>query len=112
MYALPDLAAGGNWAGASTDATPFPSDLEIDYVKVWELKPDTTGPSVSIASPRTGSTGRGRTSGAVAANATDDVAVTKVDLYAGSTLLCSDTTAPYGCTWKTGTKRGYQTLTA
>jgi beta-glucanase (GH16 family) len=112
MYVLADLAVGGNWPGAPTDATPFPSDLEIDYVKVWELKPDTTGPTVSITSPRSGSTVRRSTSVAVAANATDNVAVTKVDLYAGSTLLCSDSAAPYSCTWKTGTKRGYQTLTA
>jgi hypothetical protein len=33
--------------------------------------------------------------------ASDDRAVTKVDFYAGSTLLGSDTTAPYSWNWDT-----------
>jgi hypothetical protein len=33
----------------------------------------------------------------VSASASDDVGVTRVDFYAGSQLICSDTAAPYTC---------------
>ena len=49
---------------------------------------------------------------AVTANASDNVAVTKVAFYNGTTLLGTDTTAPYSATWRAGTRKGYQTITA
>lgn len=60
---------------------------------------DTTAPTVSMATPTSGST----VSGAVTlgANATDNIGVTRVDFYRGTTLLGSDTSAPYSISWDT-----------
>jgi hypothetical protein len=55
---------------------------------------DSTAPVVSIASP----VASAKVSGLVPVdvNASDNVGVNRVDLYAGGTLVGSDTTAPYG----------------
>jgi subtilisin family serine protease len=59
---------------------------------------DTQAPSVSIAAP----TG-GRVEGVVGVDvaATDNVAVARVELYAGNKLVATDTTAPYAFAWDT-----------
>jgi beta-glucanase (GH16 family) len=36
MYILANLAIGGNWVGAPTDSTPFPSTFEIDYIRMYQ----------------------------------------------------------------------------
>jgi beta-glucanase (GH16 family) len=36
MYLLANLAVGGDWPGAPDHSTPFPSTLQIDYVRVWQ----------------------------------------------------------------------------
>jgi beta-glucanase (GH16 family) len=36
MHLIANLAVGGSWPGAPTSSTPFPSALEIDYVRVWK----------------------------------------------------------------------------
>jgi hypothetical protein len=54
--------------------------------------PDNTMPTVSLSAVA-GSSGV-----ALTANATDDVAVTKVEFYNGSTLLATDTSAPFAHT--------------
>ena len=112
MYVLANLAVGGNWPGSPDATTPFPSELEIDWIHVFERKSDTTAPSVAITAPRTLTTVKRNQAVALAATATDDVAVSKVEFYNGATLLGTDTTAPYTGSWKTGTKRSYQTITA
>lgn len=35
MYLVANLAVGGDWPGSPDSSTPFPSSLEIDYVRVW-----------------------------------------------------------------------------
>ena len=35
MYIVANLAVGGDWPGPPTEATPFPSSFELDYVRVW-----------------------------------------------------------------------------
>jgi hypothetical protein len=72
---------------------------------------DTTPPSVSIASPAPGSQVNGLV--ALAVTASDNVGVTRVDLYAGGRLVGSDLTAPYGFTWdSTERANGSTTLEA
>lgn len=112
MYVLANLAVGGNWPGSPDATTPFPSDLEIDWIRVFERKADTSAPSVAITAPATGSIVRRSTSVGVTASASDNVGVTKVEFYDGTTLLGTDTTAPYSATWRAGTRKGYQTITA
>jgi hypothetical protein len=72
--------------------------------------PDTTKPTVNIASP----TG-GNVSGTVAvtANATDNVGVTKVEFYVNGSLKATDTAAPYQYSWNTAAlANGSATLSA
>jgi hypothetical protein len=61
---------------------------------------DTTAPSTSITAPTGGSTVSG-SAVTVSADATDNVGVSKVDFYAGATLIGTDTTAPYSVSWNT-----------
>jgi beta-glucanase (GH16 family) len=35
MYITANLAVGGSWPGAPNSETPFPSALEIDYIRAW-----------------------------------------------------------------------------
>jgi beta-glucanase (GH16 family) len=39
MYALVNLAVGGNWPGAPDDSTVFPAALEVDWVRVYRREP-------------------------------------------------------------------------
>lgn len=61
---------------------------------------DTTPPSVSITGPANGSTVPKNTNITISAAASDDVGVTRVEIYVGSTLVCTDTASPYTCTWR------------
>ena len=62
-----------------------------------------TGPSVALTSPASGSTYAGPASIAMSATASDsDGTVERVEFYAGTSLLSTDTTAPYAFTWSPG----------
>ncbi|PTL78734.1 S8 family serine peptidase [Vitiosangium sp. GDMCC 1.1324] len=60
---------------------------------------DTTAPSTSITAPAGGSTLSGTTT--VSADASDNVGVSKVEFYAGSSLIGTDSTTPYSVDWNT-----------
>jgi subtilisin family serine protease len=62
---------------------------------------DTTPPTTSITSPAGGATVSGTVT--VAANASDNVGVSRVDLYADGALVGSDTSSPYAVAWNTTT---------
>jgi hypothetical protein len=63
------------------------------------VAPDTTAPTVRITSPANGSTvAKGKTV-TIAATASDDRAVARVEFRVNGTLKCWDTTAPYTCAW-------------
>jgi beta-glucanase (GH16 family) len=36
MYLLANLAVGGDWPGAPDASTSFPSELDVDYIRVWQ----------------------------------------------------------------------------
>jgi Zn-dependent metalloprotease len=73
---------------------------------------ETVVPSVSITAPASGAVVSGTV--AIAATASDNVAVARVEFYAGATLVGSDDTAPYQADWDSSdTANGsVQTLTA
>jgi len=76
------------------------------------VRNDTTPPSVEITAPAAGSAVAG-TSVPISATASDDAGVASVDFYSGTTLIGSDTTAPYSITWDTTTgPDGQYVLTA
>jgi subtilisin family serine protease len=60
---------------------------------------DTTPPVTSIASPASGATVAGIMG--IQANATDASGVTAVKFYVNGGVVCTDTTAPYTCSWDT-----------
>ncbi|MCP8940727.1 family 16 glycosylhydrolase [Alsobacter sp. SYSU M60028] len=54
MYLLANLAVGGDWPGSPDGSTPFPADLKIDYVRVYDHKagvPTDTPDTPSAPSP-------------------------------------------------------------
>jgi len=61
--------------------------------------PDTTAPTVSITSPSNGTTVSGTV--IIAATASDNVGVARVDLYINGKLTASDTASPFSFTWNT-----------
>ena len=63
------------------------------------IKNDATAPSTTITSPAGGSTVSGTI--AVQASATDNVAVTRVELYRNGVLIGTDTLSPYTFSWNT-----------
>lgn len=72
---------------------------------------DTTAPTVSVSA----STASATVGDTVTLNATasDNVGVTKVEFYRGSTKLGEDTTSPYSYSWNTtGTATGSHAITA
>ncbi|MCX8129035.1 MAG: Ig-like domain-containing protein [Clostridia bacterium] len=72
---------------------------------------DTLAPTVSISAPAAGATVSGTTT--ISANANDNVAVAKVEFYAGNALVGEDTTSPYSVPWYTNTENnGTFVLTA
>lgn len=72
---------------------------------------DSTAPSVNIFSPGSGTTVNGLV--AVEVNASDNVGVTGVSLYANGTLVGTDGTAPYQFSWDSkGVTDGPVTLSA
>lgn len=71
---------------------------------------DTSAPRVAIKSPADGATVSGKVT--VAVDATDDTAVTKVELYVNGKLMTTLNTAPYLYVWNIRKLRGAYTLEA
>ena len=61
---------------------------------------DSIAPTVSITSPANGAIVVRKSNVAINATASDNVGVTRVDFFVNGALQCSDTTAPYSCTWR------------
>lgn len=71
---------------------------------------DTTAPSTALTSPTGGATVSGTTT--LSASATDNVGVSRVEFYLGSSLLGSSTASPYTYAWNTtGVANGSYSLT-
>ena len=74
---------------------------------------DTTPPSVSITSPVSGSTYTTAQTRTINASASDNVGVTTVRFYDGSTLKSTDNTSPYSYNWAfTSANNGAHSWTA
>jgi beta-glucanase (GH16 family) len=52
MFLLLNLAVGGKWPGYPDETTPFPSYLEIDYVRVYTWPCDESVPEPPMPRPR------------------------------------------------------------
>src|SRR5581483_10295279 len=117
VYALM-LSANPSLAPASLDSILFSStddigstgyDIYFGYGRINAAKAvsaakgtntaDTTSPTSSIASPYSGSKVTGTV--AVNVNASYNIGVTKVELYANGSLVAVDTTTPFAFSWNT-----------
>ncbi len=73
-------------------------------------EPDSTAPTAAITSPASNTVVAGTLT--VTATADDAIGVTRVDFYDGTTLLGTDSSAPYSVTWNTlASAEGAHTLT-
>lgn len=74
---------------------------------------DTTAPTASLSTTPAGATYTTAQTVALNATASDNIGVTRVDFYDGTTLLGSDTTSPYSYAWAiTSANNGAHNLTA
>ena len=81
-------------AGHSTQS----ATVTVNVNNVVAPPPDTTPPTVSIASPTSGNVSVTTT---ISANASDNVGVTRVDFYINGAFVGSDSAAPYQYSWNT-----------
>ena len=83
------------WQGGSCNNSGNPCSFTINSTTniTANFVPDTTPPTVSLTSPTSGQTRMDAIN--FAAQASDDVGVTKVEFYANTTLLGTVTSAPY-----------------
>ena len=95
-------------AGNNTTSTT----VSVTVNNVVVPPPDTTPPTVLITAPAAGATVSGATV-TISANASDNVGVTQIEFYRGTTLITSDTTSPWAVTWNTTSlTNGTYSLTA
>jgi hypothetical protein len=73
---------------------------------------DNTAPTVAITSPINGATVQRNSAVNINATASDNVGVVKVEFYVGTTLMCTDTVAPYSCVWQTPNQKASFSLKA
>ncbi|WP_329089708.1 glycoside hydrolase family 48 protein [Streptosporangium sp. NBC_01469] len=102
------IGFNGTWSGSN----PKPTAFTINGTTCGGTAPVNQPPTVSITSPAAGATFAAPATVAIAANAADsDGTVSKVDFFNGTTLLGTDTTAPYAYNW-TNVAAGSYSLTS
>jgi subtilisin family serine protease len=87
---------GGSASPCSSGTVNDHDDLVFAVVSAT----DTSPPVATLTAPAAGATLSGNVT--LSATASDDFAVSRVEFYAGDTLLGSDTTSPYSLTWNSG----------
>jgi hypothetical protein len=89
--------------GATTTSSPR---------QVTVASPTNTPPSVTLSSPTNGASFTAPASVSMAASASDsNGSITKVEFYAGTTLVGTDTSSPYSATWNNA-GQGTHSMTA
>ena len=113
-YALPDLQPGTRyyWKIVSKTMAFVPAAGPVWTFQTAGAAPGNTPPSVALTMPASGATYTAPATVTVSAAASDsDGTIARVDFYAGSTLIGTDTTAPYNASW-TNVAAGTYSLTA
>lgn len=103
LWIVADTMVGtpGSWSGAPDATTVFPQNYDIDYIRGYSALPtavtpppaDTVAPTVAITAPTTGAVISGTVN--VDANASDNVGVSKVEVYVDGVLKGTKTSSPY-----------------
>ncbi|WP_345000747.1 glycoside hydrolase family 48 protein [Nonomuraea helvata] len=101
------IGFNGTWTGSN----PNPTSFSVNGTTCGGVG-NNTPPTVSLTSPTAGQTFTAPATVPIAANASDaDGTISKVDFYQGSTLLGTDTSAPYSYSW-TNVAAGSYSITA
>ena len=61
---------------------------------------DNMAPTVSITNPANGSIVARKSTVSITASASDNIGVIRLEFYVNGALQCTDSQAPYGCSWK------------
>jgi hypothetical protein len=111
-YAWTNIAAGTYMITAKAYDNVNASTMSLAVTIQVNVPPVNQLPSVSITTPTNNAVYTSPANVAITANANDaDGTISKVEFYNGSTLLTSDATAPYSCSW-TNVGAGAYTITA
>jgi cellulose 1,4-beta-cellobiosidase len=98
--------------GSWTTANPVPGTFTLNGATCGGGTTTNQAPTVSVTSPAANASFSAPATVNIAANAADaDGSVAKVEFYSGSTLLGTDTSAPYSFAWS-GVAAGSYSLTA
>ena len=109
--AWPNVPAG-NYAVTAVARDNSGATATSAIAQVAVTTPANQPPSVSLSSPANGASFTAPAAISMTASATDmDGTITKVEFYAGSTLVSTDMSSPYSATWNTSTA-GTFTLSA
>ena len=107
VWTTPPVPAGATHLSFGVSLAAVGSITVDDHA----IAADTTAPTVSLTAPAAGSTVGGSVS--LAATASDNVGISKVEFLADGAVIGSDLTAPYSLTWDSTTSNdGPVTLTA
>jgi hypothetical protein len=107
----PGACGNAGWNNTSTSGTWVKNHI-LSPADSWASGTANTPPSVSLTSPTNNAAFNAPASITITANATDaDGTISKVELYNGTTLLATLTSAPYTYTWA-NVAAGAYTLTA
>lgn len=97
---------------ASPTPSPTPTPTSTPSPTAPPVPSDTIPPTVSITNPLNGSIVKPNSKLNIQATASDNIAISKVEFYQGTTLKCTDTTSPYSCIWSVpGKKNTNYTIT-
>jgi hypothetical protein len=66
----------------------------------FQQSADNIAPTVSITNPADGALVPRKSTVTIAANASDNVGVTRVEFLVNGAVQCTDTSAPYSCNWR------------
>ncbi len=104
-YTLPSggslqaVRANFRYNGSASPCSTGAYDDRDDLVFTVTSTPDTTAPTTAITAPANGATVGGSTT--VAASASDNVGVVRVEFYLDGALRSTDTSSPYSFSWDT-----------
>ncbi|MDO8600092.1 MAG: Ig-like domain-containing protein [bacterium] len=94
------------WWIHAIESTGWWTDASSAGFSVSMSGADTTSPSVFITSPVNGSTVKRFSSVTINGSASDNIGITKVEFYVNNSMMCTDTTVLYTCSWRVPSKRG------
>jgi hypothetical protein len=104
------ITGSGNYNITITARNSADSSLVGSGTAVYVVQSniDTSPPTVTMTSPTNGQTVAIRSTITLAATASDNIGVNKVQFYLNNTFIkgCSDTSAPYSCSWKVPAQKG------